>query len=81
MELKRLFFVLLAMLLPFVSSAQNTAKQDDDDSCYRKWYRIFKLRGADEVTDGEYDNVIISFRQGTHGNCYYGKCVVKKRKN
>lgn len=78
---KLIFFSLLTFFIPFTQlSAQNTNQQDDDDSCYRKWYRIFKLRGADEVTDGEYDNVIISFRQGTHGNCYYGKCVVKKGK-
>jgi hypothetical protein len=82
MHIRKLFIVsLAALLLPVMQlSAQNSSKQDDDDSCYRKWYRIFKLRGADEVTDGEYDNVVISFRQGTHGNCYYGKCVVKKGK-
>jgi len=53
-------------------------EDDDDDSCYRKWHRIFKLRGADEVPDGEYDNVIVTFREGTSGNCYYGKAIVKK---
>lgn len=78
---KLILFSVLALFIPFTQLfAQNTNKQDDDDSCYRKWYRIFKLRGADEITDGEYDNIVISFRQGIHGNCYYGKCVVKKGK-
>ncbi|MBW7935736.1 MAG: hypothetical protein LC101_07435 [Flavobacteriales bacterium] len=68
----------LILLASQVSAQNNDQKDKDDDSCYRKWWRIFQLRGADDVIDGEYDNVIISFREGTRGNCFYGKCLVKK---
>lgn len=68
----------LILLAGQVSAQNNDQKDKDDDSCYRKWWRIFQLRGADDVIDGEYDNVIISFREGTRGNCFYGKCLVKK---
>lgn len=78
MNKKLIAFLGFLMLASAGFAQQTTPKDDDDDSCYRKWYRIFKIRGADEVVDGEYDNVIISFREGTHGNCYYGKAVVKK---
>ncbi|MBE2247701.1 MAG: hypothetical protein IAE67_10635 [Candidatus Competibacteraceae bacterium] len=80
MKKRRLIILMLCMLWMGMSAiAQNEQqKEKDDDSCYRKWWRIFQLRGADEVPDGEYENVIISFREGTRGNCYYGKCIVKK---
>lgn len=78
---KFLFFLLVSVATSAMALGQNTTtndKEEDDASCYRKWYRIFKIRGADEVPDGEYDNVIVSFREGSHGNCYFGKVVVKK---
>jgi hypothetical protein len=72
---------LLGLLL-MVSSlglfAQSTDENSDQESCYRKWYKIFQIRGADEVEDGDYDNVVVSLRQGVHGSCYYGKVTVKK---
>lgn len=58
--------------------SQSKDENNDQESCYRKWYKIFQLRGADDVTDGDYDNVVISLREGIYGNCYYGKVTVKK---
>jgi len=55
-----------------------TEEKEDPESCYRKWHKIFQIRGADVVEDGDYDNVVISLRQGIHGSCYFGKVTVKK---
>lgn len=75
------YLMILFIAFPVLNLSAQTADTDDkkeEESCYRKWYKIFQLRGADEVPDGDYDNVVVSLRQGIHGNCYYGKVSIKK---
>lgn len=78
MNRKWIFLTLLMTISTMSLFSQTTDEKTDEESCYRKWYKIFQLRGADEVADGDYDNVVVSLRQGIHGNCYYGKVTVKK---
>ena len=78
MNKKWMFLGFLMMVSSLSLFSQTSDDKSEEESCYRKWYKIFQLRGADEVEDGEYDNVVISMRQGIHGSCYYGKVVVKK---
>lgn len=78
MNKKWIFFSLLMMVSSICLFAQTTDENTEEESCYRKWHKIFQLRGADDVEDGDYDNVVVSLRQGIHGNCYYGKVTVKK---
>ncbi len=46
-------------------------------TCYAKYAKVFEKRGAHEVVDGIYDNVIISIRKGSMADCFYGKVTVK----
>jgi hypothetical protein len=49
-------------------------------NCYNKWSAKFEDRGAEDVKDGVYDDVIISNRQGAKATCNNGKAEVIKGK-
>ena len=49
-------------------------------NCYNKWAAKFEDRGADEVKDGVYEDVIITNRQGAKATCNNGKAEVIKGK-
>lgn len=51
-----------------------------DLNCYNKWAAKFEDRGADEVKDGVYEDVIITNRQGNKAICNNGKAQVVKGK-
>lgn len=72
----------LALLLSInaVVTAQTTKKFDEENNCYLKWQQKFENRGADEVADGIYTDVIITFRNGSDAECFNGKCEVKDGK-
>jgi hypothetical protein len=57
-----------------------TKKTEDGSNCYTKWAQKFEDRGAEEVADGSYTDVIISIRSGADAECYNGKCDVKEGK-
>lgn len=61
-------------------SFQLQAQNDDtrELNCYNKWSIKFDERGADEVKDGVYTDVIITSRVGSKANCYSGKAEVSK---
>jgi len=60
--------------------AQTTKKFDEETNCYLKWAQKFENRGADDVADGAYNDVIITFRNGSDAECFNGKCEVKDGK-
>jgi hypothetical protein len=60
--------------------AQSTKKFDEETNCYIKWAQKFENRGAEEVADGIYTDVIITFRTGGEAECFNGKCEVKEGK-
>ena len=84
--MKNSTWLLFLFLLSFATAnAQNTTnkKKEDDGveiNCYLKWVARFEERGAEEVVDGIYTDVIISFVKGTNAECYKGKAEVKDGK-
>ena len=53
------------------------AQNDAQSNCYMKYAKVFEKRGAKEVPDGTYDDVIITIRKGTMADCFYGKVTIK----
>ena len=49
-------------------------------TCYNKWSQKFDERGAEEVADGIYSDVIITSRIGAKANCWSGKAEVRGKK-
>ncbi len=49
----------------------------DEPTCFQKYAKAFEVRGANEVPDGTYEQVVISVRKGSFADCFMGKVVVK----
>ena len=45
-------------------------------TCYQKYAKVFEIRGANEVQDGTYYDVIITIRKGRFADCFLGKVTV-----
>lgn len=76
MVMKRIYtLTLFTCLISTWSVAQNKAEVLELN-CYNKWSVKFEERGAEEIKDGVYTDVIVSFRQGAKANCYTGKVEV-----
>lgn len=69
--MKKLYFILTLLLISGSFSAQ------DLFTCYDEWRKVFENRGADPVSDGEHDNVVVTVRLGDEAMCYTGKAIVK----
>ncbi|MCX7729285.1 MAG: hypothetical protein N2203_07435 [Bacteroidia bacterium] len=52
----------------------NTKK--DEMNCYNKWAAKFEERGAEEVKDGVYTDVIVTVRYKGNATCYSGKVEI-----
>lgn len=77
--MKKIFLV--AALICLVSSVSFAQKKTESElNCFNKWSVKFEERGAEEVKDGPYTDVIITFRQGSKADCYSGKADVKDGK-
>jgi hypothetical protein len=72
-------FTALVLMTCGVSSAQKKAEAVELN-CYNKWSVKFEERGAEDIKDGSYTDVIITFRQGAKADCYNGKADVKDAK-
>jgi hypothetical protein len=68
---------LLAVLVCAFAFAQ---EKQIELNCYNKWAAKFEDRGAEEVKDGIYEDVIITTRQGSRASCNNGKAEVRKGK-
>jgi len=77
---KTLTLIAIFTSISFLSSAQSKKGNDDESNCYLKWAQKFEERGAEDVADGSYTDVIITFRNGSDAQCYNGKCDVKEGK-
>jgi hypothetical protein len=73
--------ILLALTIS-TTAVQIQAQTDEprELNCYNKWSIKFEQRGADEVEDGIYNDVIITSRVGAKANCWSGKAEVRKKK-
>lgn len=78
--MKRIFTLLSIVVGVAAANAQTTKKADEETNCYLKWAQKFESRGADDVADGIYTDVIITFRNGGDAECYNGKVEVKEGK-
>ena len=73
--------VLLAFTIALsVTQLQAQTEENRELNCYNKWSIKFEERGADEVEDGIYTDVIITSRIGAKANCWCGKAEVRKKK-
>lgn len=73
------------LLLAFAISSttiqvQAQTEEPRELTCYNKWSQKFDERGADEVEDGVYTDVIITSRIGSKANCWSGKAEVRQKK-
>lgn len=78
--MKKTLFTLLMLVYSTLTFSQNQtpAETTEGDNCYQKYAMIFEKRGAFDVEDGTYNDVIISVRKGSSANCFNGKVDVVK---
>jgi len=69
--MKKIYLILALLATSISFSAQ------DLFTCYDEWRKVFENRGANNITDGEHDNIIITIRKGDEAMCYTGKAIVK----
>ena len=73
--------VLLALTIALaITQVQAQTEESRELNCYNKWSIKFEQRGADEVEDGIYTDVIITSRVVAKANCWSGKAEVRKKK-
>ncbi len=77
-KIMRKIITLLALTFSLNILAQETPKVELN--CFNKWAQKFDERGAEDVLDGTYTDVIISFRAAANAECFQGKAIVKDRK-
>jgi hypothetical protein len=77
--IKKLLVALSIMCSAAQLQAQTTAPADDLN-CYNKWSVKFDSRGAEDVADGVYTDVIVTSRVGGKANCWSGKAEVLHNK-
>lgn len=75
-------YLVLFILCGTAAFAQNGkgGGKTDGLNCYDKWAQKFDERGAEDVADGTYEDVIITIRSGNKADCYNGKVEVKDKK-
>jgi hypothetical protein len=78
--MKKIIITLTFIFTLYNVSFAQTGKSEPETNCYLKWSQKFEERGAEEVVDGVYPDVIITFRNGSEAECYNGKCEVKEGK-
>jgi hypothetical protein len=73
--------ILFAIALPlFTIQLKAQTEEPRELNCYNKWSVRFDERGAEEITDGVYTDVIITSRVGAKATCYSGKAEVLNKK-
>jgi len=68
-------FLSLALLL--LATGFVAQEKPVELNCYNKWAAKFEDRGAEDVKDGVYEDVIITNRQGSKATCHNGKAEVR----
>lgn len=67
--------ILLISLISFGFTAYS--QSNSEPTCFQKYAKAFEVRGANNVPDGTYKEVVISIRKGSFADCFMGKVVVK----
>jgi hypothetical protein len=73
--MKKLLLSLLTLLT--ISTIKAQTADENQITCYQKYAEVFEKRGAEDVDDGTYNDVIITFRKGSMADCFMGKVTVK----
>lgn len=68
--MKKILITASLLACSFLVVAQESA------TCYQKYAKVFEVRGAKEVKDGTYDDVIITIRKGRFADCFLGKVTL-----
>lgn len=68
--MKKLSFLLFSILISLSSMAQS------ESGCHERYVRVFEVRGANVVEDGEHQDVVITVRKGTFEDCFIGRVSV-----
>jgi hypothetical protein len=76
--ISKILFVTLISLMANYTIAQTS--ETAELNCYNKWSVKFDERGAEEVGDGVYTDVIVTSRIGSKATCYNGKAEVMNKK-
>jgi hypothetical protein len=71
--MKQLITIGLILISTFLFSQEKAIELN----CYNKWAAKFEDRGAEEIKDGVYEDVIITNRQGAKATCHNGKAEVR----
>lgn len=73
--------LLLALTVSFTTQIIHAQTEEVRElTCYNKWSQKFDERGAEDVEDGVYTDVIITSRIGSKANCWSGKAEVRQKK-
>ena len=67
----------LSLIIGIGSALFSQTSKNAEANCYLKWAQKFEERGAVDVADGTYTDVIVTFRNGSDAECINGKCDVK----
>ncbi len=78
--MKYINYALLFSVLTISTAFAQVKEEKAELNCYNKWAMKFEDRGADEVKDGVYTDVIITSRMGNKAVCNTGKAEVMKGK-
>jgi hypothetical protein len=76
--IKKILLAGIVLLTTIQIKAQN--EEVRELTCYNKWSQKFDERGAEEVEDGIYTDVIITSRIGSKASCWTGKAEVRNKK-
>jgi len=74
--MEKRYLVVLGLCLILGSSKAQKNTEAPELNCYNKWSVKFEERGAEDIKDGTYTDVIITIRQGSRADCYSGKAEV-----
>lgn len=69
--MKKITFILFTLCMSLSAMAQT------ESGCHERYVRVFEVRGADLVDDGEHKDVVITVRKGSFEDCFIGKVTVK----
>lgn len=72
--MKRLISTLVLAIIATTAFSQSP---EPEATCFTKYAKVFEKRGAYDVNDSTYNDVIITIRKGTMADCFYGKVTVK----
>jgi hypothetical protein len=71
------FYIITCLSLLFAGTTRSQSKTDKTElNCYNKWAVKFEERGAEDVKDGVYTDVIVTQRMGSKADCFSGKAEV-----